>query len=116
MPSTIALAARETATLTAMDAAASGIYGEVTLGQDSHLIVDGAELAFRRVTLQRLGSRIIELRNGAQLHVCALGLAGAGASIVYRIGAGCVVSYDTSQWDPEVGAHTTFDLAGKRLN
>jgi hypothetical protein len=113
MLSTILLAANETATLTEKEAAPTGIYGDVTLGQYSHLIVDGAEVTFKHVTLERLGSRIIELRNGAQLHVGALGFASMGASIVYRIGAGCVITYDASQWDPEVVANTTFDFASQ---
>ncbi len=107
------LNANETATLDDTDAPASGRYGQVTLGPHSHLIVDGAELAFKHVTLERLGSRIIELRNGAQLHVDALGFAGMGASIVYRIGIGCGITYDASQWDPKALANTTFDFASE---
>lgn len=113
MPNTITLAANETATITAKEANASGAYSEVTLGQYSHLIVDGAEVTFKHITLERLGSRIIELRNGAQLHVGALGFASMGASIVYRIGAGCALVFDASQWDPEVVASTTFDFASQ---
>ncbi len=107
------LNANETATLAGRDAPASGLYGEVTLGPHSHLIVDGAELAFKHVTLERQGSRIIELRNGAQLHVGALGFAGMGASIVYRIGIGCGITYDASQCDPKAVANTTFDFASE---
>ncbi len=113
MPNTITLAANETASITAKEANASGVYSEVTLGQYSHLIVDGAEVTFKHITLERLGSRIIELRNGAQLHVGALGFASMGASIVYRIGAGCALVFDASQWDPEVVASTTFDFASE---
>ncbi|MGW9066514.1 hypothetical protein ACWGPO_20690 [Achromobacter animicus] len=113
MLSTITLAANETATITDKDATASGVYGDVALGQYSHLIVDSAAVTFKHVTLERLGSRVIELRNGAQLHVGALGFASMGASIVYRIGIGCVITYDASQWDPEVVANTTFDFASE---
>ena len=70
-------------------ASLSGIYNEITLGQYTRLIVDGAEVTFKHITLERLGTRVIELVNGAQLHVGALGFASMGASIVYRIGAGC---------------------------
>ncbi len=111
MSHTITLAANETATLTAKEANASGVYSEITLGQYSHLLVDGAEVSFKHITLERLGSRIIELSNGAQLHVGALGFASMGASITYRIGAGCALTFDASQWDPEVVANTTFDFA-----
>ncbi|MPT39236.1 MAG: hypothetical protein E2603_12195, partial [Achromobacter sp.] len=88
-------------------------YAEITLGQYSHLIVDGAEVAFKHITLERLGSRVIELRNGAQLQVGALGFASMGASIIYRIGTGCALVFDASQWDPEVVANTTFDFASQ---
>jgi hypothetical protein len=113
MSHTITLAANETATLTAKEANASGVYSEITLGQYSHLLVDGAEVSFKHITLERLGSRIIELSNGAQLHVGALGFASMGASITYRIGAGCALTFDASQWDPEVVANTTFDFASQ---
>lgn len=113
MPSTITLAANETATLTEKETGPTGVCSEVTLGQYSHLIVDGAEVDFKRITLERLGSRIIELRNGAQLHVGALGFASMGASIIYRIGTGCALIFDASQWDPEVVANTTFDFASQ---
>lgn len=113
MPSTITLAANETATLTEKEVGASGVCGEVTLGQYSHLIVMGADVTFKHITLERLGSRIIELRNGAQLHVGALGFASMGASIIYRIGTGCALTFDASQWDPEVVANTTFDFASQ---
>ena len=113
MLSTITLAANETTILTDKEAGASRVYGDITLGQYSHLIVDGVEATFKHVTLERLGSRVIELRNGAQLHVGALGFASMGASIIYRIGTGCVLTYDASQWDPEVVANTTFDFASQ---
>ena len=44
--------------------------------------MDGAEVTFKHITLERLGTRVIELVNGAQLHVGALGFASMGASIV----------------------------------
>ena len=94
-------------------ASLSGIYNEITLGQYTRLIVDGAEVTFKHITLERLGTRVIELVNGAQLHVGALGFASMGASIVYRIGAGCALTFDASQWDPEVVANTTFDFASQ---
>ena len=75
--------------------------------------MDGAEVTFKHITLERLGTRVIELVNGAQLHVGALGFASMGASIVYRIGAGCALTFDASQWDPEVVANTTFDFASQ---
>ena len=83
------------------------------MGQYTRLIVDGAEVTFKHITLERLGTRVIELVNGAQLHVGALGFASMGASIVYRIGAGCALTFDASQWDPEVVANTTFDFASQ---
>ena len=43
------------------------------MGQYTRLIVDGAEVTFKHITLERLGTRVIELVNGAQLHVGALG-------------------------------------------
>lgn len=113
MSSTVTLAANETATITENESGASGAYSEVTLGQYSLLIVDGAEVTFKHITLERLGSRTIELRNGAQLHVGALGFASMGASIIYRIGTGCALTFDASQWDPEVVANTTFDFASQ---
>ena len=112
MRTTITLAANETATITEK-ASLSGIYNEITLGQYTRLIVDGAEVTFKHITLERLGTRVIELVNGAQLHVGALGFASMGASIVYRIGAGCALTFDASQWDPEVVANTTFDFASQ---
>ena len=75
--------------------------------------MDGAEVTFKHITLERLGTRVIELVNGAQLRVGALGFASMGASIVYRIGAGCALTFDASQWDPEVVANTTFDFASQ---
>jgi hypothetical protein len=113
MRTTITLAANETATITEKEASLSGIYNEITLGQYTRLIVDGAEVTFKHITLERLGTRVIELVNGAQLHVGALGFASMGASIVYRIGAGCALTFDASQWDPEVVANTTFDFASQ---
>ncbi|KRC76331.1 hypothetical protein D3C87_345250 [compost metagenome] len=113
MPSTLTLAANETAVITEKDAGASGIFAEITLGQYSHLIVESAEVTFKHITLERLGSRVIELRDGAQLHVGALGFASMGASIIYRIGTGCALTFDASQWDPEVVANTTFDFASQ---
>lgn len=113
MRNTITLAANETATITEKEASLSGAYNEVTLGQYAHLTVDGAEVTFKHITLERLGSRVIELVNGAQLHVGALGFASMGASIVYRIGAGCALIFDASQWDPEVVANTTFDFVSQ---
>ncbi|AYD63624.1 hypothetical protein YH64_001245 [Achromobacter sp. LC458] len=113
MSTTITLAANEAATITEKEVGHSGTYAEVTLGQYSHLVVDGAEVAFKHITLERLGSRVIELRNGAQLQVGALGFASMGASIVYRIGVGCALTFDASQWDPEVVANTTFDFASQ---
>ena len=85
MRNTITLAANEAATITEKEASLSGAYNEVTLGQYAHLTVDGAEVTFKHITLERLGSRVIELVNGAQLHVGALGFASMGASIVYRL-------------------------------
>ncbi len=32
---------------------------------------------------------------------------------VGRIGAGCALTFDASQWDPEVVANTTFDFASQ---
>lgn len=113
MRTTITLAANETATITEKEASLSGVYNEITLGQYTRLIVDGAEVTFKHITLERLGTRVIELVNGAQLHVGALGFASMGASIVYRIGAGCALTFDASQWDPEVVANTTFDFASQ---
>ena len=46
MRNTITLAANEAATITEKEAANSGAYNEVTLGQYAHLIVDGAEVTF----------------------------------------------------------------------
>ncbi|MGE8642347.1 MAG: hypothetical protein ACN6PR_27040, partial [Achromobacter sp.] len=62
MRNTITLAANEAAIITEKEAGHSGTYNEVTLGQYAHLIVDGAEVTFKHITLERLGTRIIELR------------------------------------------------------
>lgn len=35
------------------------------------------------------------------------------ASIVYRIGAGCALTFDVSQQDPKVVANTTFNFASQ---
>jgi len=110
---TLALAANASQTLDSQNVSPTATYGEVTLGQYAHLILDGVPVSFKTITLQRLGSRVIELRNGASLHVGALGFASMGASIVYRIGAQCSMVFDASQWDPEVVANTTFEFASQ---
>lgn len=68
MRNTITLAANEAATITEKEASLSGAYNEVTLGQYAHLTVDGAEVTFKHITLERLGSRVIELVNGCLLY------------------------------------------------
>jgi len=110
---TLALAANASQTLNDQNASPAATYGEVTLGQYSHLVLDGVQVSFKLITLERLGSRIIELVNGASLHVGALGFASMGASIVYRIGPHCSMVFDASQWDPEVVANTTFEFASQ---
>lgn len=113
MSNTITLAASETATISNEDANKTGAYEEIILGQYSHLIVQGAEVTFKHITLERLGTRCIELTDGAQLHVGALAFSSMGASITYRIGPNCSLVFDASQWDPEVVANTTFEFASE---
>ncbi len=114
MQSTIlALAANEAQTINDQNISPTMAYGEIRLGQYAHLTLDGVQVSFKHVTLERLGTRVIELVNGASLHVGALGFASMGASIVYRIGAACSMVFDASQWDPEVVANTTFEFASQ---
>lgn len=110
---TLALAANALHTVNAENAGPTATYGEITLGQYAHLVLDGIPVAAKLITLERLGTRTIELRNGASLHVGALGFASMGASITYRIGAQCSMVFDASQWDPEVVANTTFEFASQ---
>jgi len=110
---TLALAANASQTITCQEAGPATTYDEITLGQYAHLILDGVEASAKQIILERLGTRVIELVNGAHLHVGALGFASMGASIVYRIGAHCSMVFDASQWDPEVVANTTFEFASQ---
>ncbi|MCD0504782.1 hypothetical protein [Bordetella petrii] len=111
--STLALDANASQTVTSQNVSPTGAYGEVTLGQYAQLVLDGVQVSFKLITLERLGSRSIELVNGASLHVGALGFSSMGASITYRIGAACSMVFDASQWDPEVVANTTFEFASQ---
>src|SRR3546814_6878675 len=63
---TLALAANATQTLNDQNVSPTAAYGDVTLGQYAHLILDGGHVSFKQSTLERLGSRVIELANGAR--------------------------------------------------
>jgi len=110
---TLALAANASQTVDAATLSPSASYDEVTLGQYAHLVLDGVQVSFKQITLERLGARLVELVNGASLHAGTLGFASMGASITYRIGAHCAMVFDASQWDPEVVANTTFEFASQ---
>jgi len=107
----LTLAANQTEIIGSRNAPAGGGFTEVALGQQSRLVIDAVELVLNDMTLARSGPRIVELINGATLRLGALAFASMGASIRYRIGAGCTLVLDANLSEPELLSLTTIEFA-----
>jgi len=105
---TLKLAAHQTEIIGRGNAPPEGEFGEVLLGYQSRLLIDAVELSFGAITLERIGSRTVELINGACLRLGALAFASLGAGVLYRIGARCTLEFDANLSEPEAVSHTTI--------
>lgn len=105
------LAAHETEIIGPSNAPAGGVYKGVVLAQQSKLVLDGVELVLNDITLERLGPRTVDLINGATVRIGELAFASIGASVLYRIGPGCMLVMDANLSEPEVVAMTTVEFA-----
>jgi len=109
--SALHLAANQTEIVGEKNVPASGIFRDVKLGQRSRLILEGVEVTLDDITLDRIGTRSVELINGAALSLGEVSFASLGASIVYRIGPGCSLTLDANLAEPEIIENTTIEFA-----
>jgi len=109
--SALHLAANQTEVIGEKNTPASGVYRDVKLGPHCRLILDGVEVALEDITLERIGTRSVELINGASLTLGEVAFASIGAGIAYRIGPGCSLLLDANRAEPEIIENTTVEFA-----